>query len=743
MAENKYNITGGLDQATPVYADPHLDKTLELYAFDKKHWSQNIRMGNELQSIAQQEMFMPGDESVARDYMVQGINAPLEEYYNSGNWAAADYAVNNALKFSTSDPKLMQFKRNANEYKEYEALKNSTHGQTMGIIHFGDNPEEFETVTYDQEGNEQLNVFQNKSELRLDGSTRKLQLIGQIAEAGESPYFDEEGIDIDGDGIIDMLAYGQVGGGVSQSKINQVIDATFGEYIDTAEGIQEFEELTQLKINPNTDELYTDEEAKEKIVNDMRGLAANQRKGGSKTANYVDLYEGGSRAHIQNLQGRPDDVLTTMIGGDGTFGLTDKLYGTLFNEHSFDDNQGGYNVGVDGEPLMMNFARDYNLFKHVKDLPKGVSDDLFIGGGDKTEILDDLVTWYQTSSKTSGQQQLHGDLTQQLFGDILREYEDGAQESLFTGKGMGDEYSYPSDWKYTDGDGDDVPMSEYYKSIVKDVLMKNANLDADNMGMLFNPQMKQNLSFKKTSDRTEVISEPDGIYLVVKGEYIGSANQIGLNAEAIGLDAPGGFDIWFSDLDIDEAKGPDGNYLVREVELKDGEEGYAISGYQKILVSDAVANEFNLHKYSKETVADNDRHFNTQRMNLLQQKAVVQNFNDDVSNNRVVYKSPTADKPIIMDLRGASAGLKQHIKDIQNVAQQSYNAGTFVTQAVTGAPGVSIGGTNFYDFNTFILAVNNEVAQIVADGGGQEEISNKLSELKRDMTTSSGFKWRK
>ena len=134
--------------------------------------------------------------------------------------------------------------------------------------------------------------------------------------------------DVDGDDIVDYLVHGQAGGGVSQSRINNVVNAVVDEYLQTGEGKQEYRELTELQG-------LTPEQARKQILDSMRGLAQNQYQSSTTTANYIDQFTGGktSRGYTDDVKTAPDDILTRMLAtsqqGDGTFGITDATFSSF------------------------------------------------------------------------------------------------------------------------------------------------------------------------------------------------------------------------------------------------------------------------------------------------------------------------------------------------------------------------------------------------------------------------------
>ena len=745
MAENKYNITGALSTPSPnLYADPYTDKKVELYGFDKKHWAQNMQMSQELNAAAQTQTFMPRDESTGREHFTQGISNPLENFYETGAWNRADFAINESIRFATSDPKLMQFKRNSTEYAAYQALKNSPSGQQFGLINFGQNPDEFETVTYDDDsGEEILNVFRNEAEIRLDKTTRKLNVIGNIAEAGESPYFDKEGIDIDGDDIVDYLAYGQTGGGVSQSRINSVVDAVYQEYRETPEGRQEFRELTELQG-------MSEEDAKNSIVNSMRGLAQKQYKAGSTTATYVDQFAGGktSRQYADDVKTAPDDVLTRMLAtsqqGDGTFGITNPTFAAFFTANDWSEDLGGYLVGDNGEGLLTNLARDYNMMDNfdVNDLPQVVKTDILEGslvGLSDEKIMTKLIDWYATLDPASQQKERNAKLTNELFGDIIDTYNNPENasigltpENVYMGEGMSNDESYPEGIK------------TYYEKIVKDYFFQKSNLDAESLGALMNPALKSGAAFRKTGDKAEVMVDEGGTYLIIPGEYAITEDALNSNAAQAGLGETGGRFLvgdWGA-TDIDNIKLPDGTSFVRASTNDKGEAIYLIKGYHKQLVSNDMGDRLNKEIYTDKANETYSKHWSNQRAhnkNVADRIAVEHN---SIDQGRLTYRVPGENQVGDIDITNAGSGIKQSIKDIQTQSQAIFALGNpFLDN--TGQY-VALGDRNFTSFDHFMTSINAEIADILVNQAqfDRKEAGVLLGEFLRELR-SADYKWKK
>jgi len=120
---------------------------------------------------------------------------------------------------------------------------------------------------------EEKGVYRQHAEQRLPWEVTAQQLMQGIAEDPiklarlvASGDLDKETADL-------FLKYGTV---VSRAKVAKVANALAEEYMQTSAGRQQFRTLTSLEINPETNELYTPEEAKKTIADYLYGIGSKQ-----------------------------------------------------------------------------------------------------------------------------------------------------------------------------------------------------------------------------------------------------------------------------------------------------------------------------------------------------------------------------------------------------------------------------------------------------------------------------------
>ena len=203
------------------------------------------------------------------------------------------------------------------------------------------------TVTKDEEGNEVVNSYKEKMEQKEDYNAYMKTIIGTIAESGGGSG---KGIDVNGDDVMDYLQTGNTRG-VSQSKMERVVNGLLENYLDSKVGDQDMRRLTQI-------EGMSEGEAKIDILNRMKGVG--QPQVGTTTTVSHQQYKTGANYGAGNKHGLGTDdnwAINTLM--DGKTQISSDIFAKMTgNENNMSkDIIGGVHIsGQDG------IVTDYSKF---------------------------------------------------------------------------------------------------------------------------------------------------------------------------------------------------------------------------------------------------------------------------------------------------------------------------------------------------------------------------------------------
>ena len=263
----KYDLNQG-NIITPVqstFVDPGVETFKQAALLYRQQYDKNKDAYNLTKRAMAQMELMPGDESSGlRDQFVGNIDKNFEGVLETGAFEDATSAVQQNIDYVMTDKTILQAQRNALEFKKEEALIDQF--GPSGILDFNKGAREnFTTVTTDEEGNEVVNSYKEKMEQKEDYNAYMKNLIGTVKDEG---WGGAKGIDINGDDVMDYLQTGNTKG-VSQAKMDRVVNGLMGSYLDSKAGDQDMRRLTQIQG-------MSEQEAKADILNRMKGIGQPQ-----------------------------------------------------------------------------------------------------------------------------------------------------------------------------------------------------------------------------------------------------------------------------------------------------------------------------------------------------------------------------------------------------------------------------------------------------------------------------------
>lgn len=272
-------------QFAPV-ANPYVDMHQgEISQELSRRWVENRDKYDAItQSIGSMQVF-PGEEWKKTDAINQAKNT-LGSIVEGGDWENASLRVRDAVNQFAANTDLIQAAESF-ALRKTELAQQAELGQG-NFIDWNTAPavNQFTgLVEYDQEGNP---IYRHSSEghdtavqgLYQSGTVKRLDNINRARTLMSSVHTDPVLLrnlqDVTGLDAVSALSYLESGDKVTGDKIFNVAQAVLPAYISSTEGTQRKEELTRLLINPETGQLYTEEEAQNVMLQELMSTAAPQ-----------------------------------------------------------------------------------------------------------------------------------------------------------------------------------------------------------------------------------------------------------------------------------------------------------------------------------------------------------------------------------------------------------------------------------------------------------------------------------
>ncbi len=257
----KYDITSGVSEYKSQAFDPGLENFREISKMYRQTYDKNNEATNLMYKAVNQMDLAEGDEDL-RELFRTDINSKLGNVLETGDYLNATSGVNDAYRYITTDMTLITAQKNAAERAKDKAFEEQ-YGAS-GVIDFNNGTgSTFKTLNEDGT----LNKYDSKMEIRKNYDAKMQTLIGNIksGNAGDIMMYG----DINGDQVIDYLKYGTAQG-VSQQKMERIVDGLLNNYLGSEEGAQDYRRLT------TTGNGMTDLGAKQDIRRRFRAVGQSQ-----------------------------------------------------------------------------------------------------------------------------------------------------------------------------------------------------------------------------------------------------------------------------------------------------------------------------------------------------------------------------------------------------------------------------------------------------------------------------------
>ena len=257
----KYDITSGMSEYKSQAFDPGLENFREISKMYRQTYDKNNEATNLMYKAVNQMDLAEGDEDL-RELFRTDINSKLGNVLETGDYLNATSGVNDAYRYITTDMTLITAQKNAAERAKDKAFEEQ-YGAS-GVIDFN-NGTGSTFKTRNEDGT--LNKYDSKMEIRKNYDAKMQTLIGNIksGNAGDIMTYG----DINGDQVIDYLKYGTAQG-VSQQKMERIVDGLLNNYLGSEEGGQDYRRLT------TTGNGMTDLGAKQDIRRRFRAVGQSQ-----------------------------------------------------------------------------------------------------------------------------------------------------------------------------------------------------------------------------------------------------------------------------------------------------------------------------------------------------------------------------------------------------------------------------------------------------------------------------------
>tara|TARA_E500000318_G_C3561258_1_gene213540 strand:- start:78 stop:2318 length:2241 start_codon:yes stop_codon:yes gene_type:complete len=263
---SKYSLTPYVSQ----YVDPG---TVQVSQLLRQRYDQNKQKADLVERSLSNIQVGAGDLHI-KTKAVNDINTKMAETVRVGDYENAGSVVDGiAQDFATNEGLQLASQSYANRQEEIKTARELEMKTGRKILDFNvvKDPETGEIIghAFDahqsfyqaDDGSMVRNVYQGGTELMLDYDAKKQQMLQGIAKEGSSFKLGDADSDIAG--LLERWT------GVGQTKANKVANALLEEYLNTAEGLQEYKKLTEL-------DGLTGEEATAAIVQSMRDVASKQ-----------------------------------------------------------------------------------------------------------------------------------------------------------------------------------------------------------------------------------------------------------------------------------------------------------------------------------------------------------------------------------------------------------------------------------------------------------------------------------
>jgi hypothetical protein len=381
----KYDITSGLSEYKSQAFDPGIENFRDIAKIYRETYDKNTEATNLMYKAINQMDLAEGDEDL-RDMFRDNINSKLGNVLETGDYLNATSGVNDAYRYITSDMIVIKAQKNAAE-RAKDKMFEQQYGKS-GVIDFNDGMgSTFKTLNEDGS----LNTYTSNMEIRKDTDAKMKELIGNIASSTTGSIFGYE--DVNGDDVMDYLKYGSAQG-VSQQKMERVVDGLLNNYLNSEEGEQDYRRLTQ------TGQKMTDLGAKQDIKRRFRAVGQSQ-VGVTQNVQYKLTPQGNTFSGGIGVEGGSmimSNVAEAMQKGE--YYLGSEGFATMYNTKTDSDGSVPFLTSKES-PIIFNYTK---LFSE-KDKEDIISTPEVLNSVQKNNLTTDYNTIIEASMNTLSMQE--------------------------------------------------------------------------------------------------------------------------------------------------------------------------------------------------------------------------------------------------------------------------------------------------------------------------------------------------
>lgn len=505
----KYDISRSLTPVQSTFVDPGLETFKEAAMIYRKTYDQNKDAYNLSKRVTAQMELMPGDEKVGlRDQFTNTIDTTFSNIVNTGNFEDAEMAVQNAVDFITTDKTVLQARKNSAEYLREEALIEQF--GLSGVLDFNKNAREnFTTVTTNENGEPIVNSYKEQMEKKEDYFALMKNMVSGIAPDGR-PWSETIG---------NLTEYGNQQG-VSQGKVQRIVNKLYEAYKGDKAGDQDFRRLTQI-------EGMSEGQAKEDIIRRLVGAASpqvgniRQISGMRENSNLNSNGTPITSSVISPLNALLQSTEKQAVSYEEILAMSGGVEGRI--PASFAYNQDG---------IMINYATQLSDAEKSKVSDFLMKNDLAADSQDAMEMIGPLAEFQNYYAS----------------GDVDKALEIGIDLGYMTRE-----------------EGFSIPIANQLSQVANNVSMLT-NADAlNNMGSLLNVEGVRGDFIPNTGTNTQTV----GASFLVDGVLRFNEDQMNQIGESMGWGKVGNFNDMFN-TDVDNIEGVDGKPMFRREENDKG-----------------------------------------------------------------------------------------------------------------------------------------------------------------------------
>tara|TARA_R100001086_G_scaffold14015_1_gene7041 strand:- start:1223 stop:3262 length:2040 start_codon:yes stop_codon:yes gene_type:complete len=223
----------------PTYAGMPIEQFNRTADLLKKEYDTNVAKYDAVQSWIASQNAMEGDKEALQEAFAP-YRKQLEEIAKEGRYERMGPQVRAVAAQTIQDPYIKAIQQNYQRAEEARKLNEKMRAQGVQTLYDPDF-KNFQTISYDDDGNKVINNFESRQEKRLDWEEPKTKLAGMLKA---------DSYETDPERMTDVLA-GWIRQGrvteLSGNKVGQKVQSMLELYMNDPAGAQEFKYLTTSK----------------------------------------------------------------------------------------------------------------------------------------------------------------------------------------------------------------------------------------------------------------------------------------------------------------------------------------------------------------------------------------------------------------------------------------------------------------------------------------------------------------